>query len=399
MCEHHPVSDLSAGGPHGRDLRIDFFRGLALYVILVDHIASNPLGGYTYHRFGFSDAAEVFVFLSGLSCGIVYHSTLMRRGVTGLAAATIKRAALIYAFYALSSIATILFVSANATAVQQSHMLDTSLVAFARNPFTEAWSAILLIKQPDFPSILVLYVALTLFVIPAVLLGARRNLALTIVASGCVWLVQQFYNLGSVWTNLFPYFNPLAWQFLFSIGMYFGIRYRPGAQKKQWPATAKWLLIGAWAIVTISLLYRFLPFLANKAHLDLGWLLPYNPSDDQHKRNLSVVRLMHFLSVAFLITVYVSPNNPALRWANDCVILTGRWSLQIFSAGAVLSVIGTIFFAIYSPSLLGKLAFNVGAILLTALTAIALSNYRVRSRSIDMAPDTGKSASSANIRL
>src|SRR6185436_10069743 len=158
MREHHPVSDPSAGGPHGRDLRIDFFRGLALYVILIDHIASNPLGRYTYHRFGFSDAAEVFVFLSGLSCGIVYHSTLVRRGLRGLAAAAIKRAAFIYAFYALSSVATILFVSANANAILHSHTLDNALVAFAKNPFTEAWSAILLIKQPDFPSILVLYV-------------------------------------------------------------------------------------------------------------------------------------------------------------------------------------------------------------------------------------------------
>jgi hypothetical protein len=45
-----------------RDLRIDLFRGLALYMVVVDHIGGDPLGKFTYRVFGFSDAAEIFVF-------------------------------------------------------------------------------------------------------------------------------------------------------------------------------------------------------------------------------------------------------------------------------------------------------------------------------------------------
>jgi len=240
-------------------LRIDFFRGLALYVILVDHIESNPLGKYTLHRFGFSDAAEVFVFLSGVTCGIAYHSILARRGLGGLAAAVIKRAILIYVFYVLSSIATIWFISANADSILHSNLPPNSLVALANNPFFAAWSAILLIEQPPLPGILILHMALTLFAMPAFLLGARHNAKLAIVASGCVWGISQFHGLGHTWSTLFPYFNPLAWQFLFSIGMYFGIQYRADARPLQWATRSKWLLIGAWAIVTLSLLYRLLP--------------------------------------------------------------------------------------------------------------------------------------------
>ena len=56
-----------ATGP--RDLRIDFFRGLALYMIFVDHVTGDPLSMLTYRILGFSDAAEIFVILSGIACG------------------------------------------------------------------------------------------------------------------------------------------------------------------------------------------------------------------------------------------------------------------------------------------------------------------------------------------
>ena len=66
-----------------RDVRIDFFRGVALYMILVDHVVGDPLSKVTYQRFGFSDAAELFVFLSGVSCAIVY-SRLLAKLLVGL---------------------------------------------------------------------------------------------------------------------------------------------------------------------------------------------------------------------------------------------------------------------------------------------------------------------------
>ena len=66
------VNDRLEYGVAVRDLRVDFFRGLALFMILVDHVVADPISRFTYQKFGFSDAAEIFVFLSGVSCGIVY---------------------------------------------------------------------------------------------------------------------------------------------------------------------------------------------------------------------------------------------------------------------------------------------------------------------------------------
>ena len=56
----------------GRDLRLDLFRGLALWLIFLDHIPSNIVNWLTIRNYGFSDAAEIFVFISGYTAAFVY---------------------------------------------------------------------------------------------------------------------------------------------------------------------------------------------------------------------------------------------------------------------------------------------------------------------------------------
>ena len=66
--------------PAGRDLRLDLFRGLALWFIFLDHIPGNVVNWVTIRNYGFSDAAEVFVFISGYTAAIVYGRLLVRDG-------------------------------------------------------------------------------------------------------------------------------------------------------------------------------------------------------------------------------------------------------------------------------------------------------------------------------
>src|SRR5262245_54683946 len=101
-----------SAAPESRDLRIDFFRGAALYMILIDHIYYNPLTAWTYQRFGFSDCAEVFVFLSGMSCGLAYPNMLVRIGWSALATNLLRRGAHIYLHYVLASLAAITLICA-----------------------------------------------------------------------------------------------------------------------------------------------------------------------------------------------------------------------------------------------------------------------------------------------
>src|SRR5438093_5208456 len=64
-----------------RDLRLDFFRGLALFSIFIDHVDWNsPVAQFTLQSVGFSDAAEVLIFISGYTAGMVYGRAITHRG-------------------------------------------------------------------------------------------------------------------------------------------------------------------------------------------------------------------------------------------------------------------------------------------------------------------------------
>ena len=61
-----------------RDARIDAFRGLALIMILIDHMPGNPWEALTIRNIGFSDAAEAFFIMSGIAAGIAYSPAIIR---------------------------------------------------------------------------------------------------------------------------------------------------------------------------------------------------------------------------------------------------------------------------------------------------------------------------------
>src|SRR5262245_16311257 len=231
-----------------RDLRIDFCRGLALYMILVDHVIGDPISRFTLQNFGFSDAAEAFVFLSGLSCGIVYFRVLRRDGWARLTAAICKRASQIYVYYIIASIATILILKVAESAIKNAHVWHSFLV-LREAPISAIWSTVLPISPPDLPGILVIYLVLTVVVIPLFLWGAGFSAVLALTASGFIWMLSQLFP------NFLPhfpdhsYFNPFAWQFLFSIGMFVGLRYNSASPHPTATQISKWLVAVAWAFV------------------------------------------------------------------------------------------------------------------------------------------------------
>src|SRR6266849_5273136 len=74
-----------------RDHRVDFFRGIALLIIFVDHIPENVFALITLRNFGFSDAAEIFIFLSGYSAGYVFGLRERRQGFLYASVETVRR--------------------------------------------------------------------------------------------------------------------------------------------------------------------------------------------------------------------------------------------------------------------------------------------------------------------
>src|SRR3569833_2679152 len=77
-------------GP-GRDLRIDACRGIALWCIFLDHVPNNIGSWLTLRNYGFSDAAEMFMFVSGVTCALAYGAAWSREGWTGVIRRTQQR--------------------------------------------------------------------------------------------------------------------------------------------------------------------------------------------------------------------------------------------------------------------------------------------------------------------
>lgn len=361
-----------------RDSRIDFVRGFALYMIFVDHVFGDPLTLFTYHILGFSDAAEIFIFLSGIACGIAYSRKFARDGMFDLIRSTAMRVGRIYFYYVLSSAAMILTIS---IAMRQeslksyfhSNSNDYFVVA-AQDPFGALGGALCLISPPRYAEIFVVYMMLTLVIVPA-FLGAGDRYRLPLLAiSGLIWAISQIFSdvilpLTNRW-----YFNPLAWQFLFVIGLFVGSRYDTKQSTLSSLSQRQFIVITAWIIVISTLVYKLL---AARSGFDIGWLRFDPNSWVGTKENLSPLRLVHFLSVALLVTTYFRRNSAFLNWRISLpVIKTGVHSLEVFSLSLVLGVLENLILITVHLSIRDQLTMDGLAFLLMALTAIALAHRR-----------------------
>ena len=86
---------------------IDFWRGAVLIAILIDHIPGNPLENWTPRNFGLSDSAEAFVFLSGLSVGLIYLPRAYKYGLEPVAGGCLKRALKLYGVHIALTVAAL----------------------------------------------------------------------------------------------------------------------------------------------------------------------------------------------------------------------------------------------------------------------------------------------------
>src|SRR5258706_4611360 len=74
-----------------RELRLDLFRGLELWLIFIDHLPPNLLTWFTIRNYGFSDATEIFSFISGYTAAFVYGRAMLESGFVVATARILRR--------------------------------------------------------------------------------------------------------------------------------------------------------------------------------------------------------------------------------------------------------------------------------------------------------------------
>src|SRR5260370_37677666 len=98
----HPTAPAAAfvlPAAGARELRLDLFRGLALWLIFIDHVSPDLLSWFTIRSYGFSDAAEIFIFISGYTAAFVYGRAMQESGFVIGAARLLRRVWQIYAMH------------------------------------------------------------------------------------------------------------------------------------------------------------------------------------------------------------------------------------------------------------------------------------------------------------
>ena len=203
---------------HGRDLRVDFFRGLALWWIFVDHIPGNVMAIYSLHSVALCDAAEVFVLLAGFGAAKAYGGAMDRHGWLYGAADALRRAWVLYFAHIFLFVVYAAQVSNSVARLDRVTYLDESrLDVLARAPYRALLEALTLRYQPSLLNILPLYVALLAMF--AVTLPLLRRPRLLLGLSIGLYLAARQWDLNlPAWHASGWYFDPFTWQLLFVIG-------------------------------------------------------------------------------------------------------------------------------------------------------------------------------------
>jgi hypothetical protein len=366
---------------NGRDLRLDFFRGLSLFFIFIDHIPENILTYITLHTFAFSDAAEVFIFISGYTTALVYGRSLRQHGALFATAQIYRR---VWQLYVAHIFLFVIFTAeVSYTLLVTKDPLYTEELGvgdFLQEPHVAVIRALLLQFQPNFLDILPLYIVL-LAVFPLVLIALERQPLVPLVASAAVYALTlrkgwalHGYPPGHVW-----FFNPLAWQFLFIIGAAAGHSRLSGDwpfPKSEWLSRLAIVVAGASAVISFT-------WVAHWVYDPLpGLLLKSLWSFTVDKTNLAPLRLVSFLALAMATVRFVTPQTAFLRsrWAWPFV-LCGRHSLYVFCLGIVLSVLGHFVLAELYGGLAMQIAVNVVGMTAMIGTAVMIDWFRTAGRS------------------
>jgi hypothetical protein len=366
------VGALSELKGRDRDLRIDACRGIALWCIFLNHVPNNIGSWLTLRNYGFSDSAEVFMFLSGVTCALAYGKAHVRGGWTGVIGRTLWRSWDIYAAFLLLTLACAIMVYLAGGGPLAD---DTNTRILLERPGATFAHAAILQYRPVNTDVLPLFVVFHLLFAPLLWLLLRvPNLALG--ASLLLYaLVHLFGWTVPAWPNNAWFFNPLAWQLLVVLGAWCMTE-----GKRFWP----------WITSRTALVLAVL-YLAFSLTILLGW--SFKPSEVLvpqtltkllylvDKSDLGPLRLLHLIALAIL-AVWLVPRSwrglttPVMRGAIRC----GENSLAIYCLGVLLALASHIVLLSISDVLAMQIVLSLAGILVLIAAATLLSSIRVKPK-------------------
>ncbi len=295
----------------GRDLRLDLFRGVANWAIFLDHIPDNVVNWITTRNYGFSDAADLFVFISGYTASFVYARMMLERGFIVGATRLTKRVWQLYVAHIILFVIYIVSIGYVALRYSDPEIINEFNVAGLVDNAIETLRQGLLLKfKPVNLDVLPLYIVL-MGLFPPVLWMMLRRPNLTMLASIALWLAaRQFgWNLpaypGGTW-----YFNPVLLAGAVCVRLMVRARRSAGTSMAiiDAPATLYFCIAYLIFALVMTMAGKFPDFGALFPH----WLYAtFNPND---KTNLAPYRFLHFVVIVILVIRFVPKDWSGLEW-------------------------------------------------------------------------------------
>ena len=376
----------------GRDLRLDLFRGIANWAIFLDHIPDNVVNWITTRNYGFSDAADLFVFISGYTATFVYARMMLERGFIVGATRLTKRVWQLYVAHIILFVIYIASISYLALRFGDSEMINEFNVAGLVDNATETLRQGLFLRfKPLNLDVLPLYIVL-MGLFPPVLWFMLRKPDVTMVLSIVLWLAARHFGWN---LTAYPagqwYFNPYCWQVLFVFGAWCAMG---GARRSMTlinsPITL-WLCLGYLLFALIMTMAGRFPTFGG---MFPQWLFSaFNPND---KTNLAPYRFIHFVVIVILVIRFVPKDWPGLEWkVFDPLIVCGQQSLAVFCVGVFLSFVGHFELSMSSGSLFAQLFVSVSGIAIMTIVAYYISWSKRQDKPASKAPKPTPAAPAA----
>ncbi|MCF3946087.1 OpgC domain-containing protein [Acidiphilium sp. AL] len=345
----------------GRDLRVDFFRGIALFCIFLDHIPHDALARFTVRNLALNDATEIFILLAGYAAALVYGRKLDRVGPISAGADMWKRT---WTLYIAHIFLFAIFVAEVAVCAalfgHPEYIAQIGLVHLAKAPLAAMAEAVPMLYQPAFLNVLPLYVVIMGGVAPFLILLRRPRILLA--ASFALYAGARIFGWNlPTWSGHGWFFNPFTWQFLFVLGMLFARFGRPNLPGVSTDIVAVLLLAVGFAILLTTWIE---PSLARHVPPAIRPLIR-----DIDKTGLHPYRLASILALAWLAARYVPPGAAFLSGRVGSVfVLIGQHGLNTYCASILLSFAGRVALE-RDPGWVSQIIVNLAG--LAALFAVA----------------------------
>ena len=355
-----------------RDHRLDVLRGLALITIFINHVPDSVYEDWTSRNFGFSDAAEGFVLMSGIATGLAYAGGFRPGRAFEAAMRVWRRARKLYLVHLLiTGLALVILGLGHFGFGTEELSGRVNYVAIVERPLETILVGLpTLGHQFAYFNILPLYCVL-LLVAPAFILIGRRSVWAMIGVSVLVWAAAGMFRL-----NLpnFPneggwFFNPLAWQLVFVIGVAGGMRAREG---RSLVPSNPWLFVAALAFLVFSGIW----VVTEAGGLPGGAYVPFFIGGFD-KSFLPLPRLLHVLALAYVLVNMRWLDRLLGSWPFGPVDTLGRNSLPVFATGSViaiaLQVVGEV---VPTDALVDGLFFAAGLVVQYGVALLAMAGSR-----------------------